>query len=154
MNPITDEHFSISGQHMKLSQFKYKLPEERIALYPADCRDESRLLVLHKKTGEIEHRIFKEVINYFDEKDVFVMNDSKVRARVEELKQEVIKGIRYEREDCFKEIDEILSFAKQEGNYQLALKAIEDKGKLMQLFVEKIENHNINTTPFEVVVKQ
>jgi S-adenosylmethionine:tRNA ribosyltransferase-isomerase len=78
MNPITEEHFSISGQHMKLSQFKYKLPEDRIALYPADCRDESRLLVLHKKTGEIEHRIFKEVINYFDEKDVFVMNDSKV----------------------------------------------------------------------------
>ena len=63
---------------MKLSQFKYKLPEDRIALYPADCRDESRLLVLHKKTGEIEHRIFKEVINYFDEKDIFVMNDSKV----------------------------------------------------------------------------
>ena len=75
---MTEENFSLSGQHMKLSQFKYKLPEERIALYPADCRDESRLLVLHKKTGEIEHRIFKEVINYFDEKDVFVMNDSKV----------------------------------------------------------------------------
>ena len=63
---------------MKLSQFKYKLPEDRIALYPAACRDESRLLVLHKKTGEIEHRIFKEIIHYFDEKDVFVMNDSKV----------------------------------------------------------------------------
>ena len=63
---------------MKLSQFKYKLPEERIALYPAACRDESRLLVLHKKTGEIEHRLFKEVIEYFDEKDLFVMNDSKV----------------------------------------------------------------------------
>lgn len=83
-----------------------------------------------------------------------VMNDSKVRARVEELKQEVIKGIRYEREDCFEEINEILTLAKQEGNLQLALKAIEDKGKLMQLFVEKVENHNINTTPFEVVVKQ
>lgn len=63
---------------MKLSQFKYKLPEERIALYPADCRDESRLMVLHRKSGEIEHRVFKEVIHYFDEKDVFVMNDSKV----------------------------------------------------------------------------
>ena len=43
MNTFPDEHFSISGQHMKLSQFKYKLPEERIALYPAPCRDESRL---------------------------------------------------------------------------------------------------------------
>ena len=75
---MTDDHFYINGQHMKLSQFKYKLPEENIALYPAPCRDESRLLVLHKKTGEIEHRIFKEVIEYFDEKDLFVMNDSKV----------------------------------------------------------------------------
>ncbi|MBQ7878233.1 MAG: tRNA preQ1(34) S-adenosylmethionine ribosyltransferase-isomerase QueA [Bacteroidaceae bacterium] len=63
---------------MKLSQFKYKLPAERIALYPADYRDESRLLVLHRKTGEIEHRVFKEVIDYFDEGDLFVLNDSKV----------------------------------------------------------------------------
>ena len=45
MNQMAEEHFSISGQHMKLSQFKYKLPEDRIALYPAACRDESRLLV-------------------------------------------------------------------------------------------------------------
>lgn len=75
---MIEENFIIGGQHMKLSQFKYKLPEDRIALYPAPCRDESRLLVLHKKTGEIEHRIFKEVIEYFDEKDIFVMNDSKV----------------------------------------------------------------------------
>ena len=75
---MIEETFSISGQHMKLSQFKYKLPDESIALYPAECRDESRLLVLHKKTGEIEHRIFKDVIHYFDEKDLFVMNDSKV----------------------------------------------------------------------------
>ena len=75
---MIDESFSMSGQHMKLSQFKYNLPEERIALYPAQYRDESRLLVLHKKTGEIEHRTFKDVIHYFDEKDLFVMNDSKV----------------------------------------------------------------------------
>lgn len=63
---------------MKLSQFKYRLPEEKIALYPANYRDEARLMVLHRKTGEIEHRIFKDVIEYFDEKDVFVLNDSKV----------------------------------------------------------------------------
>ena len=75
---MIDENFYINSQHMKLSQFKYKLPEERIALHPMPCRDESRLLVLHKKTGEIEHRIFKEIIHYFDEKDVFVLNDSKV----------------------------------------------------------------------------
>ena len=75
---MIDENFYINSQHMKLSQFKYKLPEERIALHPMPCRDESRLLVLHKKTGEIEHRIFKEITHYFDEKDVFVLNDSKV----------------------------------------------------------------------------
>ena len=63
---------------MKLSQFKYRIPDDRIALYPAACRDEARLMVLHRKTGEIEHRIFKEVVDYFDEKDVFVLNDSKV----------------------------------------------------------------------------
>ena len=44
---------------MKLSQFKFKLPEDLIAKYPAKNRDESRLMVLHRKTGEIEHRIFK-----------------------------------------------------------------------------------------------
>ena len=51
---------------MKLSEFKFDLPEGLIAQEPARQRDESRLMVLHKKTGEIEHRIFKEVINYFE----------------------------------------------------------------------------------------
>ena len=55
---------------MKLSQFKFKLPEEQIAQYPAKNRDESRLMVIDRKTGKIEHRIFKEIIEYFDEKDV------------------------------------------------------------------------------------
>ncbi|GHV64965.1 S-adenosylmethionine:tRNA ribosyltransferase-isomerase [Bacteroidia bacterium] len=63
---------------MKLSQFKYKLPPEAIAQHPVANRDESRLLVLNKKTGEVEHKIFKDVINYFYEKDVFVFNDTKV----------------------------------------------------------------------------
>ncbi len=63
---------------MKLSQFKFKLPEEKIALYPAKYRDESRLMVLHRRTGEIEHRVFKDVLEYFDDKDVFVFNDTKV----------------------------------------------------------------------------
>lgn len=63
---------------MKLSQFKFKLPEERIALHPANYRDESRLMVLHKQTGEIEHKVFKDVLNYFDDKDLFVFNDTKV----------------------------------------------------------------------------
>ena len=63
---------------MKLSQFKFKLPEERIALHPTRYRDESRLMVLHKDTGQIEHRIFKEILEYFDEHDVFVFNDTRV----------------------------------------------------------------------------
>ena len=63
---------------MKLSQFKFKLPEEKIAQYPAKYRDESRLMVVHKKTGEIEHRMFKDILEYFDDKDVFIFNDTKV----------------------------------------------------------------------------
>lgn len=75
---MMDNTFYTNFHQMKLSQFKYRLPDDRIALYPAACRDEARMMVLHRKTGEIEHRIFKEVIEYFDEKDVFVLNDSKV----------------------------------------------------------------------------
>lgn len=63
---------------MKLSQFKFKLPEEKIALYPAKYRDESRLMVLHKATGQIEHVMFKDILNYFDDKDIFIFNDTKV----------------------------------------------------------------------------
>ena len=64
---------------MKLSQFKFKLPEEQIALYPSRNRDESRLMVLHKKSGDIEHRqYFKDILDYFDDKDVFIFNDTKV----------------------------------------------------------------------------
>lgn len=63
---------------MKLSQFKFKLPEELIAQEPASQRDESRLMVVNRKTGEIEHKIFKDVISYFNEGDVFVFNDTKV----------------------------------------------------------------------------
>lgn len=63
---------------MKLSQFKYKLPEEKIAQYPAPHRDECRMMILHRTTGEIEHRMFKETLNFFDEHDVFVFNDTKV----------------------------------------------------------------------------
>ena len=63
---------------MKLSKFKFKLPEELIAQYPAKHRDESRLMVVHRKTGEIEHRTFKDVLEYFNENDLFVFNDTKV----------------------------------------------------------------------------
>lgn len=63
---------------MKLSQFKFKLPEELIAQYPTENRDECRMMVVNAKTGEISHHIFKELINYFDEGDVMVFNDTKV----------------------------------------------------------------------------
>ena len=63
---------------MKLSQFKFKLPEERIALEPTFHRDDSKLMVVHKKTGEIEHRQFKNVLDYFDEGDAFLFNDTRV----------------------------------------------------------------------------
>lgn len=63
---------------MKLSQFKFKLLEELIATEPCPVRDESRLMVVHRSTGEIEHRQFKEIINYFDEGDMFIFNDTKV----------------------------------------------------------------------------
>ncbi len=63
---------------MKLSKFRFDLPKELIAKHPAKERDESRLMVLHRKTGEIEHRIFKDILDYFDDKDVFVFNDTKV----------------------------------------------------------------------------
>jgi len=63
---------------MKLSQFKYTLPQELIALYPAKNRDESRLMVVHRNTGEIEHKVFKDIVGYFIEKDVLVFNNTKV----------------------------------------------------------------------------
>ncbi len=63
---------------MKLSQFKFNLPEELIAQYPAPERDASRLMVINRATGEIEHRVFKDIINYFEEGDIFVFNDTKV----------------------------------------------------------------------------
>ena len=63
---------------MKLSQFRYNLPQELIALYPTANRDESRLLVVNRKTGEIEHKVFKEITGYFSEHDVLVFNNTKV----------------------------------------------------------------------------
>jgi len=63
---------------MKLSHFKFKLPEELIAQYPAKNRDKSRLLVLHKKSGEIEHKTFDNILDYFDDKDLFVFNNTQV----------------------------------------------------------------------------
>lgn len=63
---------------MKLSDFNFKLPEELIAQYPAEYRDESRLMVVDKKTGEIEHRYFKDLLDYFGKDDTIVFNNTKV----------------------------------------------------------------------------
>ncbi|MCL4167534.1 UNVERIFIED_CONTAM: hypothetical protein GTU68_058853 [Idotea baltica] len=63
---------------MKLSHFEFELPEELLAKYPAEHRDESRLMVLNRAEQTIEHKVFKDVINYFDEGDVLMLNNTKV----------------------------------------------------------------------------
>lgn len=63
---------------MKLSQFNFDLPEELIAEYPSENRDESRLMVVHRDTGKIEHKMFKDLIDYVEEGDVMIRNNTKV----------------------------------------------------------------------------
>ena len=63
---------------MKLSQFKFKLPEELISQEPDPFRDGCRMIVLHRKSGKIEHKMFNDILTYFGEGDVFLFNDSKV----------------------------------------------------------------------------
>jgi len=63
---------------MKLSQFEFELPEKLLSEHPAEIRDESRLMVLNRKEQTIEHKQFKDLINYFDEDDVMVLNNTKV----------------------------------------------------------------------------
>jgi S-adenosylmethionine:tRNA ribosyltransferase-isomerase len=63
---------------MKLSEFKFELPLNLIANDPTDNRDESRLMVVHRDSGKIEHKVFKDVVEYFDDGDVMVANDTMV----------------------------------------------------------------------------
>ncbi len=63
---------------MKLSKFKFELDPQRIALHPAENRDESKLMVLNRKDGTIEHKLFKDLLGYFDNEDVLMFNDTKV----------------------------------------------------------------------------
>jgi len=63
---------------MKLSQFEFDLPEKLIADFPSDERDESRLMVVNRETGDIEHKVFKDVLDYFDDGDIMVINDTRV----------------------------------------------------------------------------
>ncbi|MBX2929254.1 MAG: tRNA preQ1(34) S-adenosylmethionine ribosyltransferase-isomerase QueA [Saprospiraceae bacterium] len=62
----------------KLSQFGFELPKKLIAQYPAPNRDESRMMVIHRDTGKIEHRVFKDIMEYFGEGDVMIFNNTKV----------------------------------------------------------------------------
>ncbi|MCB0668384.1 MAG: tRNA preQ1(34) S-adenosylmethionine ribosyltransferase-isomerase QueA [Saprospiraceae bacterium] len=62
----------------KLSQFSFNLPKNLIASYPSEHRDEARLLVVNRKTGEIEHRIFRDILDYYDDGDVIIYNNTKV----------------------------------------------------------------------------
>ena len=63
---------------MKLSNFNYDLPKELLAEYPSDQRDESKLMILNRDTQKIEHKLFKDITDYFGDGDVFVLNDTKV----------------------------------------------------------------------------
>ena len=63
---------------MKLSEFSYELPSELIAEYPTEERDESRLMVLNRAAGTIEHKEFKDILNYFDDQDLILANNTKV----------------------------------------------------------------------------
>ena len=63
---------------MKLSQFKFDLPLNLIAQHPAKKREDARMMVVHRKTGQIENKHFKDILDYFDDKDVFTVNNTKV----------------------------------------------------------------------------
>ena len=63
---------------MKLSEFKIDVPEELIASHPSENRDECRLMVIDRETGKIEHRMFKDILEYFDDGDVMILNDTRV----------------------------------------------------------------------------
>ena len=73
---------------MKLSEFKFELPNNLIALDPADNRDESRLMVVHRESGEIEHKEFKDIVEYFNENDILAIlhNGCVILRRVKKIK--------------------------------------------------------------------
>ena len=79
---------------MKLSNFKFKLPDELIAQFPSRFRDEARLMVLHAKTGEIEHKMMNDLASYFDEGDILIANDTMVfPARLYAQKEKTLANI-------------------------------------------------------------
>lgn len=79
---------------MKLSSFKFRLPDEQIAQFPRRFRDDARLLVLHAKTGEVEHKAMNDLAFYFDEGDIVIANDTKVfPARLYAQKEKTLANI-------------------------------------------------------------
>ena len=68
----------MSLKRLKLSQFRFDLPKELIASRPLENRDDSRMMVVDRETGKIEHKMFRDIIDYFKEDDVMVFNNSKV----------------------------------------------------------------------------
>ncbi len=79
---------------MKLSNFKFKLPDEQIAQFPSRFRDEARLMVVHSKSGTIEHKMLNDLASYFDEDDLVIANDTKVfPARLYAQKEKTLANI-------------------------------------------------------------
>lgn len=79
---------------MKLSQFRFHLPDEQIAQFPAAYPDDARMLVLHRKSGKIEHKYVKDMVEYFDDGDLFIFNDTKVfPARLYGKKEKTLANI-------------------------------------------------------------
>ena len=79
---------------MKLSNFKFRLPDELIAQFPSRFRDDARLLVVHAKTGEVEHKMMNDLASFFDEGDIFIANDTKVfPARLYAQKEKTLANI-------------------------------------------------------------
>ena len=73
---------------MKLSHFNFDLPDNLLAEYPTDHRDESKLMILHRESETIEHKYFKDIVDYFDEGDIMVRNNTKVfPARLIEIRK-------------------------------------------------------------------
>jgi S-adenosylmethionine:tRNA ribosyltransferase-isomerase len=64
---------------MKLSHFQFNLPKELLAEFPAENRDESRLMVINREKKTIEHKMFKDIIDYFDDGDVMILNNKKAK---------------------------------------------------------------------------
>ena len=79
---------------VKTDDFDYYLPEELIAQTPLEKRDDSKLMILDKKTGEIKHEVFSNIINYLNEDDILVLNDTKVLpARIKDLIKCIYKPV-------------------------------------------------------------